>query len=208
MRVSRIHLILFIFVAVMALVLANTGCGAVPKSAPGAVPNTPDPISVTMIYEGHEGAGSDGAPYIGYPYYFAIDGSSSDTALMCDSFDNSIMVGETWQATVNPFLTGTGLYGPSASLDYRAAGLIFKGMLAGTLSSNQAQWAIWGLFSSEARSQPYFSSIGGEAIESTYLGLAATAPNSAYTGLFVYTPIAGTQSWGGLPQEFIGYTAP
>ncbi len=197
MRARRIFLALF--VAVMALVLANNAFAT----------------SVTMTYEGHEGATSGGGPYVGYPYYFSIDGSSSLTPLMCDSFDNSISKGETWQATVTPFLQGIGLFGPTTSLDYRAAGLIFKSMLNNTLDPSLtkaqeqtlAQWAIWGLFSSTARNKPYFGIIGAGAIDSEYLGMAATAPNSAYAGLLLYTPIAGTQSWGGLPQEFIGYSA-
>jgi hypothetical protein len=190
MRLSRIFAVLF--VALMALVLANTAVAT----------------SVNMTYEGHQGIGpQNGSPYVGYPYFFSINGSTSYTPLMCDSFDNNIMVGETWQATVTPFLKGVGLYGSTTSLDYRAAGLIFKSMLAGTLTRTQAQWAIWGLFSSNARSQSYFGTIDGGAIDKTYLGLAVSAPNSAYAGLLLYTPIAGTQSWGGLPQEFIGYSA-
>jgi len=189
MRVGRIVAVLL--VALMALLLADTAVAT----------------SVTMTYEGHEGATSHGGPYVGYPYYFSIDGSSTYTPLMCDSFDNSISLGETWQANVTPFLKGIGLFGPTTSLDYRAAGLIFKSMLAGTLTSTQAQWAVWGLFSSTARSKPYFGIIGAGAIDATYLSLASTAPNSAYAGLFLYTPIAGTQSWGGMPQEFIGYSA-
>ncbi len=187
------------FVALIALVLANT-----------AVAN-----SVTMTYEGHEGASANGSPYIGYPYYFSINGSSTLTPLLCDSFDNNIRLGETWQATVTPFLTGVGMFGATTSLDYRAAGLIFKSMLNNTLDpalgTRQeqllAQWAIWGLFSSNARSQSYFATIGAGLIDSTYLGLAVNAPKSAYAGLFLYTPVAGTQSWGGMPQEFIGYSA-
>lgn len=187
MRASRIFLILF--VALIALVLANTAAAT----------------SVTMTYEGHQGVGPQGgSPYIGYPYFFSINGSTSLRPLMCDSFDNNIRVGETWQATVTPFLQGIGLFGATTQLDYRAAGLIFESMLAHTLTRTQAQWAIWGLFSSNARSQSFFTTIGAGAIDTTYLGLAATAPNSAYSGLLLYTPIAGTQSWGGMPQEFIG----
>jgi hypothetical protein len=197
MRVSRILPVLF--VALMALVLANTAVAT----------------SVTMTYEGHQGVTSGGGPYVGYPYYFSINGSSTYTPLMCDSFDNSISLGETWQANVTPFLKGIGLFGSTTSLDYRAAGLIFKAMLNNTLdpglSTRQeqtlAQWAVWGLFSSTARSKPYFGIIGAGNIDTTYLNLAKTAPNSAYAGLLLYTPIAGTQSWGGMPQEFIGYSA-
>ena len=188
MRVSRISLVLF--VALMSLALASS-----------AFAN-----SVTMTYEGHQGAHSGGSPYIGYPYYFSINGSSTLTPLLCDSFDNNIALGESWQATVTPFLQGVGLFGSTMSLDYKAAGLIFKSMLAGTLSTNAAQWAIWGLFSTNAKNDPYFTTINGASIEATYLALAGNAPNSAFNGLVLYTPIGGTQSGGGMPQEFIGFS--
>lgn len=189
MRALRLSLVLS--VVVIALILANTASAT----------------SVTMKYEGHEGYGSqDGSPYIGYPYFFSINNSSTYTPLMCDSYDNNVSLHETWQATVTPFLQGVGLFGATTSLDYKAAGLIFKSMLAGTLTRTQAQWAIWGLFSTNAQGNPFFGKIGAGGIDTTYLGLATTAPNSAFNGLVLYTPIAGTQSGGGLPQEFIGYT--
>jgi PEP-CTERM motif len=164
--------------------------------------------SVTLTYKGHQGAvAQGGSPYIGYPYYFSINGSKTFTPLMCDSYDNNIALGETWQAKVTPFLQGVGLFGSTASLDYKAAGLIFESMLAGTLTTTQAQWAVWGLFSTNAQKNPYFGTINGASIDATYLAAASTAPNSSYNGLVLYTPIAGTQSGGGLPQEFIGYSA-
>jgi hypothetical protein len=185
------HLYLALFVALLSLVLANS-----------AFAN-----SVTMNYIGHQGAiAHEGSPYIGYPYYFSINGSTSYTALMCDSFDNNIIPGETWQAKVTRFGQGIGMFGSTMAMDYKAAGLIFKSMLGGQISSTAAQWAIWGLFSANARSDPFFATIGGAHIDSIYLALAASAPGSAYSGLVLYTPIAGTQSGGGLPQEFIGFS--
>jgi hypothetical protein len=191
MRLSRICTALF--VAILALVLASTASAS----------------SVTMTYEGHEGVTSQGgSPYVGYPYYFSINGSSTYTPLMCDSFDNNISLGESWTANVTPFLKGVGLFGSTTSLDYRAAGLIFKSMLAGALSTTQAQWAVWGLFSTYAQNNPFFSKIGAGAVDTAYLNLATTASNSAYSGLFLYSPVKGTQSMGGMPQEFIGYSSP
>src|SRR5271165_1839229 len=175
--------------------------------------NTAFAKSVTMTYEGHQGATAiDGSPYIGYPYYFSINGSSNYTPLMCDSYDNVINPGQTFTATVTPFMqviTGAGgMFGNSAAilLDYRAAGLIFKSMLAGTLDRAQAQWAIWGLFSTNAQGNSFFSSIGGAGIDATYLALAQTAPNSSYNGLVLYTPLGAKVGSG--PQEFIGTTVP
>jgi hypothetical protein len=139
-----------------------------------------------------------------YPYYFSINGKAP-VSLICDSYDNEVVVGETWQANVTSLLSGQGLFGGQL-LDYKAAGLIFKSILNGSLNVNAGNFAIWGLFSGNAQNSSYFQSSGAAAIETEYLALAATAPNSAFQGLVLYTPIAGTQSWGGTAQEYIGYS--
>jgi PEP-CTERM motif len=187
MRVNRIHFGLF--VALMSLVLASS-----------AFAN-----SVNMTYHGGTGSGIGGGAV--YPYAFSINGSTSTTLLICDSFDNTITKGESWKATVTPLLQGVGLFGATTSLDYKAAGLIFKSMLGGNISATTANWAIWGLFSSNAAAQSQFQSTGAAGIDAAYLVLAASAKNSDFSGLLLYTPIRGTQTWGGLPQEFIGYSA-
>jgi hypothetical protein len=158
--------------------------------------------TVNMKFTG-VGSNSAGGVYT-YPYNFSINGKGS-VALICDTFDNEVTVGETWKANVTSLLSGQGLFG-SQLLDYKAAGLIFKSILNGTLNVNAGNYAIWGLFSTNAQNSAYFQSSGAGAIDTQYLALAATAPNSAFNGLVLYTPIAGTQSWGGTPQEYIGYS--
>lgn len=163
--------------------------------------------SVTMTYEGHQGVGAkDGSPYVGYPYYVSINGSTTFTPLMCDSFDNDVHLGQTWNATAMPFLQGikNSMFGASMTLDYKAAGLIFKSMLGGQMTTTAAQWAIWGLFSSNASSNPYFVAKNFSAIDATYLALAANASNSAFKGLVLYTPNNSGPGVG--PQEYIGYS--
>ena len=190
MHTNRFYIVLFVILS--SLVLANT-----------AFAN-----SVTMTYEGHQGVvAQNGSPYIGYPYYFSINGSTTYTPLLCDSYDNNVMLGQTFQATVSPFLQGiaNSMFGTSMTLDYKAAGLIFKSMLAGNLSTTQAQWAIWGLFSTNAQGKSYFTTINGASIDATYLALAGTASNSSYNGLVLYTPLGAKPGVG--PQEFIGYSA-
>jgi hypothetical protein len=115
--------------------------------------------------------------------------------------------GESWTATVSPFLQGIAhsMFGPSMTMDYKAAGLIFKSMLAGTLSIKQAQWAVWGLFSLNAQKNKAFGAYGGAGIDATYLSLAQTAPNSSYAGLLLYTPLGAKPGMG--PQEYIGFSA-
>jgi hypothetical protein len=139
-----------------------------------------------------------------YPYFFSINGHAP-VALICDSYDNEVNVGESWQANVVGLLSGKGLFG-NQLMDYKAAGLIFKSILNGTLNVNVGNFAIWGLFSSNAQNNSFFQSSGAAALEQQYLALAATAPNSAFNGLVLYTPIGGTQSANGMPQEYIGYS--
>jgi hypothetical protein len=156
--------------------------------------------SVTMNFLG-PGGNNSGGVYT-YPYMFSIDGGAP-TALLCDTFDNDVMSGETWTATVSGLLSGNGLFGDQL-LNYKAAGLIFNGIVAGTIDPNQGNWAIWGLFSSNPQSNPFFQSSGAAGLESQYLGLAANADDSEFAGLFLFTPKDGSQSWGGTPQEYIG----
>jgi hypothetical protein len=184
MRLSRFHLALSVLI--FSLLLAGP-----------AFAN-----SVSLTYEGHGSANHQG-----FPYLLSINNSSTYTALICDSYNNDIYVGETWNATVTPFLQGVGLFGSSTSLDYKAAGLIFKSMLAGTTGVGAGQWAIWALFAPNAASSPMFTASGGAAVEAQFLGLAATASNSAFNGLVLYTPVAGSGGVNGLPQDFIGYSA-
>ena len=167
--------------------------------------------TVNLTYEGHKGAGAEnGSPFVGYPYYFSINGSSKYTAFICDSFDNNVSLGESWKATALPFLQGiaTSLFGPSLTLDYKAAGLIFESVLNSTLNRNTGQWAIWGLFSkfaSSAKGLAYFNSHPiFTTTETAYLALASTASNSAFNGLVLYTPLHASPGMG--PQEFIGYS--
>ena len=165
--------------------------------------------TVSMTFTG-PGGNNSGGVYT-YPYLFSINGGSQ-VSLICDTFDNEVVSGETWQATVTSLLSGSqagggGLFA-GQTLAYKAAGLIFEDILSGKISANAGNWAIWGLFSSNPQSNSAFWSSGAAGIEAQYLALAAIAPDSWFAGLELFTPIAGTQSWSGsLPQEFIGFVA-
>jgi hypothetical protein len=158
--------------------------------------------NVTMQLTG-VGGNNAGGVYT-YPYYFSINGAKP-IALICDSYDNEVVVGETWKAYKSSLLSGRGMFG-NQLLDYKAAGLIFKSILAGKLSANAGNFAIWGLFSNNAQNNGFFQSNAVDAIETEYLACARKAPNSAFNGLFLYSPIPGTQSWGGTAQEYMGYS--
>lgn len=171
--------ILALFITLAALVFTNSAMAT--------------PVSLTFEFDHND------------HYYFSVNGSPNFSTMMCDSYDNHIWGGETWAASSSPFLAGIakGLFGPTMTLDYKAAGLIYKGMLSGSLTTLEAQWAIWGLFSRNARSNFDFSFYGGNSTEAYYLSLAQTASSSAYAGLVLYTPLGAKPGCG--PQEFIGY---
>jgi len=143
-------------------------------------------------------------PQLSHPFGSARFYSAGRFGLCLFAHDE---LNQTWKASALPFLQGiaSSMFGSTMTLDYKA-GLIFKSMLAGRISTNSAQWAIWGLFSTNASTSSYFISKNFGAIDATYLGLAATASNSVFNGLVLYTPTNGRPGVG--PQEYIGYTVP
>lgn len=159
--------------------------------------------SVYMKFVG-PGGNNSGGVYT-YPYNFSINNSPTYTPLVCDAFNNEITQGESWWATVTPLLNAGGMWGSTDLLDYKAAGLIFEGMAGGWIDPNAGNWAIWGLFAPNAKTNSAFTGSNAAWLESNYLNQAANDPDSAFNGLVIYTPVAGSQSWGGTPQEFIGY---
>ena len=72
---------------------------------------------------------------------------------------------------------------------------------------NAANFAIWGLFSTNAQnsSSSLFQSSAAGAIERQSLTLAGNAANSAFQGLVLCSPIPETQSVNGTAQEYIAY---
>jgi hypothetical protein len=182
MRLSRLFTVLLVFLA--SLLLSSAALA--------------DSVNLALIGPG----GNNGGGVYTYPYNFSINGGPS-TPLICDTFDNEIIPGESWTANVNGLLSGNGLFG-NDPLAYKAAGLIFEGILAHTVNPTVGNWAIWGLFSSNAATNPYFFGSGAALLDAQYLLTAVFTSNSAVDGLVLYTPVSGTQSWGGTPQEFIG----
>jgi hypothetical protein len=160
--------------------------------------------TVSMAFIGP--GGNNGGGVYTYPYSFSVNGGAP-TSLLCDTFDNEVVSGETWTANMSGLLSGNGLFGNQLT-NYKEAGILFKGILSGNIDAVAGNWAIWGLFSQNASSNPFFVSSGAAALDAQYLSAAVNASDSAFNGLVLYTPIAGTQPRGnGLPQEFIGYNA-
>jgi len=139
-----------------------------------------------------------------YPYYLTVDGGPQ-IAMVCDSFDDQVGIPDVFKATESGLLSGHGKFSsrPNAMLDYKAAGLLFLNILANPNNTNLTEednFAIWGLFSSNARNNSFFISSGAGSLDAQYLALAKTAPNSEFNGIVLYTPVSGSH------QEYIGYS--
>ncbi len=161
--------------------------------------------------------GANGGGFYTYPYYFSIN-NGPQTSLICDNFDNEITIPQTWTANVYSLLTagtaGNGYYSNLANAQtmYDAAGLMFEAIATGQLGSVQGNWAIWGLFSANARANSFWTSSGANVITSQYLGMAETdiadSDLPAYLDdMVVYTPVGGIAGGTGA-QEFIGMVTP
>jgi len=166
------------------------------------------------------GVNNSGGEYT-YPYNFLINGVPG--SLLCDTFDNHISNGETWVATENSIPGSGRLFDPALSGNYLAAGLIFDTILGvnsiplggGIIAnSNDANWAIWALFSTNASNDihgngPFGPGGDPNAVAYYNWALGLTPPTGAFNGIVVYTPVANSWSGNlGTPQEFLGYTPP
>ncbi len=150
--------------------------------------------NVTLVYL-HPGGNSHSGVFT-YPYYFSINGGAP-TALMCDSYKNHVYPSEKWTASVTGLLQGKGFFGKD-NLDYKAAGIIFLGVMNGTIDANVGNFAVWNLFTKGMSSDAAVLALDAKA-----LSLAKHTPASALKGLVLYTPVGGKPGSG--PQEFIGF---
>jgi len=162
--------------------------------------------TVHMDFLGH--ANTDGYP--SYPWYFKVNGVKTD--LMCDTFQNLNVKGETWEANVTNILSGQGLFGNKLK-DYKAAAIVFSDELFHGANAHYAQEAIWALFDPAVKKTKGWDA-GALALYNAALAAVSKTPLSFYQNYFIYTPIAGTQHCPphakscGTPQEFIGYGSP
>ena len=152
-------------------------------------------VNMTFLYPGTNVSGG----YYTYPYYFSINGGKA-TPMMCDSFRNHITAGESWKANVSGLLAGKGLFGKDIR-DYKAAGIIFMGVMNGTIDAKVGNWAVWNLFVHGITTDAAVL-----ALDSNALFLAKHAPASEFKGLVLYTAVGSSPGHG--PQEFIGYRTP
>ena len=173
-----------------------------------------DTVTMKLVNLGPGAAGgpnSSGGVYV-YPYYFSINSSSTLVPLLCDTFDKEVSVGESWTATVTRLSDYLGMLTPLASTGLTKAQaygeVAYLMSLMGTNPSSplaaSVNYAIWGLFSQNALSSSAYASSGAAAKKSLADANLGNLTTSFLNNFLVYTPVNGTQSQGGPPQEFIG----
>lgn len=156
------------------------------------------------------GPGSAGGPNISgndyvYPYYFSINGSSNLTPLICDDFNDTVYLGESWNATTSTISQGgmmtPVIQGMSKLQAYQEAAWLLD-QLSGVPTSTDAaniNNAIWDLFAANAPTSTATSAWLTKA------GNAVPTLSASYFDQFViYTPLNGWPSADGTPQEYIG----
>lgn len=166
--------------------------------------------TVSLTFENVGPGNQVGGEYT-YPYYFSINGSSTLTPLLCDTYSNSITWGESWKANATPLTADQGLWmnEPNALKNYEAAAIIFSWILNGTVPSGQVtpggvsgNLAVWALFDGGRGNSGWVPA--DQTLVNQALALTGSQSLAFYAQFTVYTPIPGTQSTGGTAQEFIG----
>jgi hypothetical protein len=156
--------------------------------------------TVTLTFTGTSGA-NNGADYI-YPYYFSVNGSNTQTSLMCVSYNDDIYQNESWDASLSAITT-------ASSTVAQEDAYLFSQLGDGTYSNNDIQEAAWFLSASNPGLVPITADdrslliAASSAVTQADLGGASTFDSGQFT---LYTPVPGTQnpSTDGTPQSLVG----
>jgi hypothetical protein len=160
-----------------------------------------DPVTLTLESVGGQSSGPD---YV-YPYNMSVNGSATDTPMMCLSFTNDINFGETWKATIAQVMGNT---------NYEEAAYIFSQASAPHATQDQiavAQWSNWVLFDADASSSVPSQYQGDVTtlLDTAAAYVLANPDSSLYSKYQIYLPVAGSQSSGdGMPQNMMGDATP
>jgi hypothetical protein len=158
------------------------------------------------------------------PYQALINGVP--TYVICDDFEDDVNLYETWTATSGTVGSSTvGLFGSESSAQYAQVAWLAGQLITNlpTLTSYQQDllsYSIWSVF--DPGTAPTSMNPGGTGVQGwldsnpsgglTYAAVqaeVALAPTSGnFSNVTVYTPVTGTESCCGRPQEFLTVSTP
>ena len=171
--------------------------------------------ATTLTFNGSTGQIQDaGSKTVGpenvylYPYNFSVNGSSTNTQLMCISFDNEITNGESWDVNVESIAQASA--NVTQLRDYEADAWLFSQITAGSTSSQIANvqfaaWAVGDPTVANATYDPYYAAneTAINQLLSEAFANATPADLSNYNNYVLYVPTSWNAS-DGEPQTFIG----
>jgi len=159
--------------------------------------------STVTLVNGGSVTSNNGGVYVG-PYNLTVNGQA--VTAPCDDYYDEIVAGESWQASVLPFTSAgvsSALFGSDSNADrlyLEAAYLTSLFSKDPTSDYNDIQYAIWGLFDPNALSSSNYDA-GAAAFRNTANN--ASLSFGQFQGWEILTPVNGSQSQGGQPQEFL-----
>lgn len=173
--------------------------------------------SLTLVNGGNY---TMGGVYVG-PYNFtgSIGGQNVTLQLICDDFLSDVTPSESWQVNTSTFPSLSGVKWPLSTQQYDEMAYLAEQIFALNPSSStyaqtlgDLQWALWNVMDPSLNfgaSDPYgtISAADQINIQNDYnaaVKAEAGGPSSSFSNLTIYTPINGTQSTGGTPQEYFG----
>lgn len=151
------------------------------------------------------------------PYVATVNGVS--TYVICDDFEDEVTVGESWTATsgVVGDPSTSGLFGSLNSTGYAQVAWLAGQLITNlpTLTSYQQDllsYSIWSVFDPGTPTtgvQGWLDANPGGLTWSAVQAEVASAPTSGnFSNVTVYTPVGGTQTCCGQPQEFLTVSTP
>jgi hypothetical protein len=170
------------------------------------------PASSQTVYAGSQSVSPENV-YV-YPYNFSVNGSSTNTQLMCISFDNEITTGESWNVNVETIAQAAG---GNAVVQ---TGLEMDAWLYSQITSTSTQqqitdvqmaaWAVSDPTVANSKYDPFYTGANEIAINnllSEAYNNAKPADLSNYNNYVVYVPTSWNSA-DGEPQTFIGDPPP
>ena len=183
--------------------------------------------TVEMKFDGTGGNSSGGVQT--YPYYFTINNAKTEVPLLCVTYQDSIELGETWEANVDAI--GTSGISLTVTEQEEDAWLDSQVLALGASSTtiSDAQWADWAIGDPSkfinAKGDLITSALYGLGMNSTEVNGINTEFTDAYDFVVVddktvasdpsfyasyelYVPVSGWPGKDGTPQTFIGPAPP
>lgn len=140
----------------------------------GAIPASADSVTLTGV-----GGANQGGVYVA-PYFLSINGQP-DVAAICDDFDHSVFITESWMANISGYSNlSLTRWGTAKTHEYKEAAWLFNKFFENPAQAGDINFAVWALFTPSAK------------LSSGYTSGAANWLN-----------LAGAQSFAGF--DFSGY---